>query len=100
MTGATHRPDRPDPLDDDLGWMLGIVFRGYVRAADHALTDFPGGPRGYQVLTAAINGPARNQGAIAEELGLDRTVLTYLIDDLERPGSSRVGRTRQTDATG
>ncbi|MGI5521322.1 MarR family winged helix-turn-helix transcriptional regulator [Micromonospora sp. CA-259024] len=86
MTGATHRPDRPDPNDDDLGWMLGVVFRGYVRAADHAFTDFPGGPRGYQLLTAAINGPARNQGAIAEELGIDRTVLTYLIDDLERPG--------------
>ncbi|TQJ22181.1 DNA-binding MarR family transcriptional regulator [Micromonospora sp. A202] len=86
MTGATHRPDRPDPLDDDLGWMLGIVFRGYVRATEHTLTDFPGGPRGYQLLTAAINGPSRNQGAIAEELGLDRTVLTYLIDDLERPG--------------
>ncbi|MGC4812053.1 MarR family winged helix-turn-helix transcriptional regulator [Micromonospora sp. DT228] len=86
MTGAPHWPDRPDPLDDDLGWMLGIVFRGYVRVADHALTDFPGGPRGYQVLTAAITGPARNQGAIAEELGIDRTVLTYLIDDLERPG--------------
>ncbi|PYC75134.1 MarR family transcriptional regulator [Micromonospora arborensis] len=86
MTDATQRPDRPDPLDDDLGWMLGIVFRGYVRAAEHALTDFPGGPRGYQVLTVAINGPARNQGAIAEELGIDRTVLTYLIDDLERPG--------------
>ncbi|WP_422739816.1 MarR family winged helix-turn-helix transcriptional regulator [Micromonospora sp. WMMD729] len=86
MTGATDRPDRPDPLDDDLGWMLGIVFRGYVRAAEHVLTDFPGGPRGYQVLTAAVTGPGRNQGAIAEELGLDRTVLTYLIDDLERPG--------------
>ncbi|MEO3770431.1 MarR family winged helix-turn-helix transcriptional regulator [Micromonospora sp. B9E7] len=106
MTGATHRPDRPDPLDDDLGWMLGIVFRGYVRAADHALTDFPGGPRGYQVLTAAINGPARNQGAIAEELGLDRTVLTYLIDDLEGPGfvARRADpadrRNRLIDATG
>ncbi|MFG1916958.1 MarR family winged helix-turn-helix transcriptional regulator [Micromonospora sp. NPDC048898] len=86
MTGAPHRPDRPDPLDDDLGWMLGVVFRGYVRAAEHALSDFPGGPRGYQVLTAASTGPARNQGAIAEELGIDRTVLTYLIDDLERPG--------------
>ncbi|MCG5442039.1 MarR family winged helix-turn-helix transcriptional regulator [Micromonospora sp. NIE79] len=86
MTGASHRPDRPDPLDDDLGWMLGIVFRGYVRAAEHALADFPGGPRGYQLLTAASNGPARNQGAIAEEIGIDRTVLTYLIDDLERPG--------------
>ncbi|SIM62187.1 MarR family winged helix-turn-helix transcriptional regulator [Micromonospora cremea] len=85
-TGASEVRDRPDPLDEDLGWMLGIVFRGYVRAAEHALTDFPGGPRGYQVLTAAINAPARNQGAIAEELGIDRTVLTYVIDDLERPG--------------
>lgn len=86
MTGATHRPVRPDPLDDDLGWMLGIVFRGYIRAAEHVLTGFPGGPRGYQVLTASVTGPARNQGAIAEELGIDRTVFTYLIDDLERPG--------------
>ncbi|MFC4017147.1 MarR family winged helix-turn-helix transcriptional regulator [Micromonospora sp. GCM10011542] len=86
MTAGSRAQGRPDPVDDDLGWMLGVVFRGYVRAADHALTDFPGGPRGYQVLTAAITGPARNQGAIAEELGIDRTVLTYLIDDLERPG--------------
>ncbi|WLS43645.1 MarR family winged helix-turn-helix transcriptional regulator [Micromonospora profundi] len=86
MTGASDVRDRPDPLDDDLGWMLGIAFRGYVRAAEHALADFPGGPRGYQVLTAAINRPGRNQGAIAEELGIDRTVLTYLIDDLEEPG--------------
>ncbi|MCO1596939.1 MarR family winged helix-turn-helix transcriptional regulator [Micromonospora sp. RHAY321] len=86
MTGASDARNRPDPLDEDLGWMLGIVFRGYVRAAEHALADFPGGPRGYQVLTAAVNGPTRNQGAIAEELGMDRTVLTYVIDDLERPG--------------
>jgi DNA-binding MarR family transcriptional regulator len=46
----------------------------------------PGGPRGYQVLTVAAGEPPRNQGAIAAELGMDRTVLTYLIDDLERLG--------------
>lgn len=76
--------DGPGRLDGDLGWMLGVVFRAYVRAADHVLHDLPGGPRGYQVLSAAVREPARNQGAIAEELGIDRTVLTYLIDDLER----------------
>jgi DNA-binding MarR family transcriptional regulator len=75
---------RPQQLEHDLGWMLGVVFRAYVKASDHALHDLPGGPRGYQVLTAAADEPPRNQGAIAEELGLDRTVLTYLIDDLER----------------
>ncbi|MBQ1047015.1 MarR family transcriptional regulator [Micromonospora sp. C51] len=75
-----------DPINDDLGWMLGVVFRAYLRAADHAVGDLPGGPRGYQVLTSVDREPARNQGAIAEELGIDRTVLTYLIDDLEQAG--------------
>ncbi|GIJ80978.1 DNA-binding transcriptional regulator, MarR family [Micromonospora phaseoli] len=89
MTGAQASDPRPDPITDDLGWMLGVVFRAYVRAADHAVGDLPGGPRGYQVLTAADRRPARNQGAIAEELGIDRTVLTYLIDDLERGGLVR-----------
>jgi DNA-binding MarR family transcriptional regulator len=64
--------------------MLGVVFRAYVKASDHALRDLPGGPRGYQVLTAGVGEPPQNQGAIAGELGIDRTVLTYLIDDLER----------------
>ena len=73
-------------LEGDLGWMLGVVFRAYIKASDHALRDLPGGPRGYQVLTAAAGDPPRNQGAIAEELGIDRTVLTYLIDDLEKLG--------------
>ena len=72
------------PLDDDLGWMLGVVFRAYVRASEEALRDLPGGPRGYQILTTACGPEPRNQGAIAEDLGMDRTVLTYLIDDLER----------------
>jgi DNA-binding MarR family transcriptional regulator len=73
-------------LEGDLGWMLGVVFRAYIKASDHALRDLPGGPRGYQVLTTAVGEPPRNQGAIAEELGIDRTVLTYLIDDLEKLG--------------
>jgi DNA-binding MarR family transcriptional regulator len=83
---AERQPDPGSPgnLQGDLGWMLGVVFRAYVKASDHALRDLPGGPRGYQILTAAVGEPPRNQGAIAEDLGIDRTVLTYLIDDLER----------------
>lgn len=82
----TEQQGDPASLDSDLGWTLGVLFRAYVKASEHALHDLPGGPRGYQVLTAAVNDPARNQGAIAEETGVDRTVLTYLIDDLERLG--------------
>jgi DNA-binding MarR family transcriptional regulator len=74
----------PGRLDGDLGWMLGVVFRSYVKASDHVLRDLPGGPRGYQIRTAADGEPPQNQGAMAGELGIDRTVLTYLIDDLER----------------
>ncbi|SDT31242.1 DNA-binding transcriptional regulator, MarR family [Actinoplanes derwentensis] len=64
--------------------MLGVVFRAYAKAADHVLSDLPGGPRGYQVLTSAVGDPPRNQVAIGQELGIDRTILTYLIDDLEK----------------
>jgi DNA-binding MarR family transcriptional regulator len=80
----TKRQGDSTHLDSDLGWMLGVLFRAYVKASERALHDLPGGARGYQVLTAAVGDPPRNQGAIAEETGVDRTVLTYLIDDLER----------------
>jgi DNA-binding MarR family transcriptional regulator len=80
----TKRQGDSTHLDSDLGWMLGVLFRAYVKASERALHDLPGGARGYQVLTAAVGDPPRNQGAIAEETGVDRTVLTYLIDNLER----------------
>lgn len=73
-------------LDQDLGFALGVVFRAYVKAAHAAVSDIPGGPRGYQVLVAAIQHQAGGQGALAHRLGVDRTVMTYLVDDLEKAG--------------
>jgi DNA-binding MarR family transcriptional regulator len=73
-------------LADDLGWALGVVFRSYARAAREAIADVPGGPRGHQVLTAAIGGELGSQLALAQHLGVDRTVMTYLLDDLEGAG--------------
>lgn len=73
-------------LCDDLGWALGVVFRGYVKAAGAAFADLPGGPRGYQVLAAATRGDPGSQLALAQHLGVDRTVMTYLLDDLEQAG--------------
>jgi DNA-binding MarR family transcriptional regulator len=75
-----------DALADDLGWGLGVVFRAYVTAAEAAVADLPGGPRGYQVLAAAAEGVVSSQLALAHYLGIDRTVMTYLIDDLEAAG--------------
>lgn len=73
-------------LDDDLGWSLGVVFRSYVRTAEALVHDLPGGPRGYQVLAAAAQDLPGGQGALAQRLGIDRTVMTYLVDDLESAG--------------
>jgi len=73
-------------LADDLGWGLGVVFRAYVTAANQAVSDLPGGQRGHQVLSAAAKGAVTSQLALAQHLGVDRTVMTYLLDDLEQEG--------------
>ncbi|MEU7479167.1 MarR family winged helix-turn-helix transcriptional regulator [Lentzea sp. NPDC042327] len=71
-------------LDEDFGWTLGVVFRAYVKATGAAVGDLPGGHRGYQVLTAATRDRPESQSALCQQLGIDRTVMTYLLDDLER----------------
>jgi DNA-binding MarR family transcriptional regulator len=58
------------PVESDLGWALGVVFRRYAKAAAAALDD---------------EGPKR-QLDLAALLGVDRTVMTYLLDDLEKAG--------------
>jgi DNA-binding MarR family transcriptional regulator len=73
-------------LSNDLGWALGVVFRSYVKAANAAFADVPGGPRGYQVLATATRGEPESQLALAQHLGVDRTVMTYLLDELEGAG--------------
>ncbi|GAA1612514.1 hypothetical protein GCM10009789_78450 [Kribbella sancticallisti] len=90
MTSSTPdvsaRAARGTPVEADLGWALGVVFRRYAKAAAAALDDVPGGPRGYQVLaTTNAEGPKR-QLDLASQLGVDRTVMTYLLDDLEKAG--------------
>ncbi|WP_394615838.1 MarR family winged helix-turn-helix transcriptional regulator [Lentzea sp. JNUCC 0626] len=71
-------------LEDDFGWTLGVVFRAYVKATNQAVGDLPGGHRGYQILTAATRDQPESQSALCAQLGIDRTVMTYLLDDLER----------------
>jgi DNA-binding MarR family transcriptional regulator len=91
MSSSTPSNAAPPPcaeasLDDDFGWTLGVVFRSYSKAATAVVNDVPGGPRGYQVLDAAVRNQTGSQAALAKRLGCDRTVMTYLIDDLEAAG--------------
>src|SRR5215475_14206993 len=87
-TPAVRHTERScaDAMDGDLGWALGMIFRRYLKAAKEAAVDLPGGPRGYQVLRSAAGETPSTQLAIAEQLGVDRTVMTYLLDDLEAEG--------------
>jgi DNA-binding MarR family transcriptional regulator len=73
-------------VESDLGWALATVVRAFRQSASTALVELPGGPRGYLVLTAVAGGAPRSQLALAQQLGVDKTAMTYLLDDLERGG--------------
>lgn len=73
----------PESFETDIGWALFAVVRRYRHLTDDLLADLPGGPRGYQVLLGSQQIGPRSQLALAQYLGLDRTVMTYLLDDLE-----------------
>lgn len=85
--GTTAGTDRGAvALGDDFGFALGTVFRSYAKTASIVLDEVPGGPRGYQVVSAAARGEVESQTGLAQQLGIDRTVMTYLLDDLEQAG--------------
>ncbi|MEU0568787.1 MarR family winged helix-turn-helix transcriptional regulator [Nonomuraea sp. NPDC005983] len=81
-------PDRApaDRAEGDLGWSLGALLRAFHRSVVTVIGDFPQGPRGYQTLATVVHGDQPNQLALATHLGIDRTVMTYLIDDLVEAG--------------
>ncbi|WNI22031.1 MarR family winged helix-turn-helix transcriptional regulator [Streptomyces sp. ITFR-16] len=82
-----RRTDADDvALGTDLGWALRIVSTAFRRVATDSVADLPGGARGYLVLVALAGGEPPSQLALAKEVSLDRTVMTYLLDDLEAHG--------------
>lgn len=76
----------PPGFEDNFGWLLAQCFRAHVFAMDRAIADFPHGHRGFQALSGAANCSAHNQAGLAKQLGVDRTVMVYLVDDLEKAG--------------
>jgi DNA-binding MarR family transcriptional regulator len=73
-------------LGDDFGWSLAMLLRTYRQQVSAALGDFPHGPRGYETMAEVLRGDRPSQLALAKHLGIDRTVMTYLVDDLEEAG--------------
>jgi DNA-binding MarR family transcriptional regulator len=87
QTRARDGAGKPsDGLADDLGWAIGVVSRGYRREAASAVQDLPGTARGYHVLTAIAVGEPASQLDLARRLGINKSVMTYLVDELEQAG--------------
>ncbi|GHC84357.1 hypothetical protein GCM10007079_26240 [Nocardiopsis terrae] len=105
MTPTT--PDRNGTAGvGDLGWSLAVVLRNWHERTETALAELPHGGRGYHVLAALSRGEAPTQAALAEQLLIDRSVMTYLLDDLAAadlvrrrpdPDDRRVRRVCATD---
>ncbi|WP_457028633.1 MarR family winged helix-turn-helix transcriptional regulator [Kitasatospora sp. P5_F3] len=86
---GTGTPTTPaDDVDSagDFGLSLLVLIRAYRTVVASALDDIPQGARGYQTLAVVVRGDQENQLALATYLGIDRTVMTYLIDDLVTAG--------------
>ncbi|WP_063765809.1 MarR family winged helix-turn-helix transcriptional regulator [Streptomyces cellulosae] len=71
---------------DEIGLSLMVLVRAYHSTVAAIVANVPHGPRGYQTLASAVRGEQPSQLAIATDLGIDRTVMTYLIDDLVKAG--------------
>ncbi|MEV4313940.1 MarR family transcriptional regulator [Actinocrispum sp. NPDC049592] len=70
----------------NLGWALAVVLRRWHEGVEDVLKDVPQGSRGYQVLSTVVHEQLPTQVALAAHLSIDRTVMTYLIDELEGDG--------------
>lgn len=76
----------PAGFESNFSWLIGQVFHAHVTESQRALEDFPASQRGYMVVQAAVSGCARNQLEMSKILGLDRTVMVYLVDELVKAG--------------
>jgi DNA-binding MarR family transcriptional regulator len=72
-----------------LGSDLRVVFRTYAQAADEVIAEIPAGPRGHKILAAVTHETVGSQVALAEQIGIDPSVLVHVVDDLEEAGLVR-----------
>lgn len=78
--------DHAHTVPGDFGWSLGTALRGYQVRLEEAAEGVPAGIRGFQILSAVVHRSPPNQQALGAHLGIDRTVLTYLLDTLAEAG--------------
>ena len=77
----------PGSVPGDLAWNLAVTAGCYQSRLEEVLADMPGGLRGFQVVSAVVHHAPENQQALGARVGIDRTVLTYLLDTLVSAGA-------------
>jgi MarR family transcriptional regulator for hemolysin len=84
--GPPRSPAREAGAADEVGPALLVLTRAYFGAVRPILDGLPHGTRAYHTLGTVIRGDHPSQLALATWLGIDRTVMTYLLDDLVAAG--------------
>jgi DNA-binding MarR family transcriptional regulator len=69
-----------------LGWSLTALLREWKARVTAVAAELPHGERSYQVLSVSVHEEPPTQAALAARLSIDRTVMTYVLDELESAG--------------
>ncbi len=75
----------PHGLSDNLSWLLSQAHYALASEIQAAFEPLGVPPRGYCVLTSAIEGE-HTQTELAEIVGLDKTTMVATVDELEQLG--------------
>jgi MarR family transcriptional regulator, transcriptional regulator for hemolysin len=77
--------EAPKTLTADLCWLLSTASHALTTELTAALEDSGLSPRGYAVLSTALEAE-HTQGEIARLVGLDKTTMVVTLDELEAAG--------------
>jgi DNA-binding MarR family transcriptional regulator len=75
-----------DDIEEDLGWLFGRLTRRMMALERPILAPFGLSMWGYVVLSGVVAEPDRPQVAVARGVGLDRTTMVAVLDELEAAG--------------
>jgi DNA-binding MarR family transcriptional regulator len=76
----------PDEIEDDLGWLFARLTRRMITLEQPILASHQLSMWGYAVLSGVVAEPGRPQVAVARGVGLDRTTMVSVLDELEAAG--------------
>lgn len=86
LMAEVRKIEEVDEADCDLGWSVAMLTRDYKAHVEPVVADLPRGARGYQLLYTVVRKSIRTQSQLAAYLGIDSSVMPYVIDDLEVAG--------------